>query len=174
MFGERINRRTFLGRAGTALAYLSVVGGGVSLRLQGASAEPLTSLSPDEARTMLAMARQLFPHDRLGDQYYWAAVGGIDVEMAASSDLARRIKEGLARLDQVVGVRFTELSAGNQLHAMKTLEGSPFFTDVLGKTNYYFYNNKRVWPQFGYEGSSFEFGGYLHRGFDDVGWLKAS
>jgi hypothetical protein len=28
-----------------------------------------------------------------------------------------------------------------------------------------------VWPLFGYEGSSLEYGGYLERGFDDIGWL---
>ena len=33
------------------------------------------------------------------------------------------------------------------------------------------YNQKAVWPIFGYEGSSFEFGGYIDRGFDDINWL---
>ena len=34
-----------------------------------------------------------------------------------------------------------------------------------------FYDNKAVWPLFGYEGSSWEKGGYLNRGFDDIDWL---
>ena len=29
----------------------------------------------------------------------------------------------------------------------------------------------RVWAHIGYEGSSFERGGYLQRGFDDIDWL---
>jgi hypothetical protein len=33
------------------------------------------------------------------------------------------------------------------------------------------YNNKEVWPLFGYEGESASKGGYIHRGFDDVAWL---
>ena len=32
-------------------------------------------------------------------------------------------------------------------------------------------NQKALWPKFGYEGSSFEHGGYLHRGFNDLDWL---
>ncbi len=33
------------------------------------------------------------------------------------------------------------------------------------------YNNKEVWPKFGYEGSSAEHGGYINRGFADIDWL---
>jgi len=28
-----------------------------------------------------------------------------------------------------------------------------------------------VWPIFGYEGASFEYGGYIDRGFNDINWL---
>jgi hypothetical protein len=33
------------------------------------------------------------------------------------------------------------------------------------------YNQKEVWPKFGYEGSSAEHGGYIKRGFADIDWL---
>jgi hypothetical protein len=33
------------------------------------------------------------------------------------------------------------------------------------------YSNPQVWPLFGYQGSSLEYGGYLERGFDDIAWL---
>ena len=33
------------------------------------------------------------------------------------------------------------------------------------------YNQKEVWPVFGYEGESYSHGGYIHRGFDDITWL---
>ena len=172
-------RRTFLKNAGTttALAYVAVgtsAVGGLLLPAGNAHAASLKSVSGDTATSMLAMARRLFPHDKLGDQYYWVAVSGIDAEMTASSDLDTRIKDGFAQLDRVFGVKFHQLSEGNQLGAMKTLEGTPFFSDMLNKTNFYFYNNKKVWGHFGYEGSSFEFGGYLERGFDDIGWLRSS
>jgi hypothetical protein len=32
-------------------------------------------------------------------------------------------------------------------------------------------NHAPLWPRLGYEGSSFDKGGYLHRGFDDIDWL---
>ena len=46
-----------------------------------------------------------------------------------------------------------------------------FFSDMLNKTQAYFYGNKNVWPKFGYEGSSWEKGGYINRGFNDLDWL---
>ena len=36
------------------------------------------------------------------------------------------------------------------------------------------YNNKEVWPKFGYEGASADKGGYINRGFNDIDWLPQS
>ena len=33
------------------------------------------------------------------------------------------------------------------------------------------YDDHEVWELLGYEGPSFDKGGYLHRGFDDLDWL---
>ncbi len=62
------------------------------------------------------------------------------------------------------------MDADKQLAAMKKLESTAFFSTMLNKTQFYFYNNKAVWPKFGYEGSSWEKGGYINRGFNDVTW----
>ena len=116
------------------------------------------------------MTRQLFHHDKLGDEYYWVVVESIDKEMAGSPELAARIRDGLAQLRQAAGGDFTAAGAQQQLGAMKKLEGTAFFSDMVNKTQFYFYNNKNVWPKFGYEGSSWEKGGYINRGFNDVKW----
>ncbi len=36
------------------------------------------------------------------------------------------------------------------------------------------YDDKEVWEILGYEGASYDKGGYLHRGFDDLDWLPAA
>ena len=33
------------------------------------------------------------------------------------------------------------------------------------------YNQKEIWPIFGYQGESFSQGGYIDRGFNDIDWL---
>ena len=46
-----------------------------------------------------------------------------------------------------------------------------FFQKVRGDLVVSLYNQKEVWPKFGYEGSSAEHGGYIKRGFADIDWL---
>ncbi len=54
---------------------------------------------------------------------------------------------------------------------LQQIEQSAFFQQVRGDLIVSLYNNKEVWPRFGYEGSSAEHGGYIKRGFADIDWL---
>jgi len=169
--GTQLTRRIFIkavGATGVTVYVLWSSPNWVGPRV--ALAANLTTLNGAQAKQMLAMTRQLFPYDHLGDEYYWVVVESIDKDMASSPELAKRIRDGLAQLDQIAGRDFTALGADRQVEAMKKLEGTPFFSDMLNKTQLYFYNNKAVWPKFGYEGSSWEQGGYINRGFNDVTW----
>jgi hypothetical protein len=170
--GTQSTRRTFIKAAGSTgvSVYLlwSLSPPWVGPRL--ALAADLTALNGSQAQEMMAMTRQLFPHDKLGDEYYCVVVESIDKDMAGSPELAGRIRDGLAQLNQVAGRDFTAVDADKQVEAMKKLESTPFFSDMLNKTQLYFYNNKKVWPKFGYDGSSWEKGGYINRGFNDVKW----
>jgi len=54
---------------------------------------------------------------------------------------------------------------------LQGIEQSDFFKKVRGDLVVSLYNQKELWPKFGYEGSSAEYGGYIHRGFSDIDWL---
>ena len=81
-------------------------------------------------------------------------------------------KKGAPSSFFIASTCLSALIADKKVEAMKKLEGTPFFSDMLGKTQFYFYNNKAVWPKFGYGGSSWEKGGYINRGFNDVKWTE--
>jgi hypothetical protein len=49
---------------------------------------------------------------------------------------------------------------------------TPFFQSLRSNFVPYFYSNPAIWPLFGYEGPSNDKGGYLHRGFNDIDWIK--
>jgi len=174
MSAQQLTRRTFMKAAGaTGIAvYVLWSGPGIDSWLgpRIALAANLTALDANQGKEMLAMTRQLFPHDQLGDEYYWVVVESIDKEMAGSAELAAEIRAGLAQLNQAAGGNFAAAGPEQQIAAMTKLEGTPFFSSMLGKTQFYLYNNKAVWPKFGYEGSSWERGGYINRGFNDVTW----
>ena len=169
--GTRVTRRTLIKGAGAAGVTVYVLWSSpawVGPRL--ALAANLTTLDGAQAREMLAMTRALVPHDKLGDEYYWVVVEAIDKDMAGSPELATRIRAGLVQLNQAAGGDFTGADADKQIAAMKKLEDTAFFSDMLNKTQFNFYGNNAVWAKFGYEGSSWEKGGYIDRGFNDVKW----
>jgi hypothetical protein len=175
MHGTDMNRRRFLQTtslaAATAAGAIAVQVGAVALDPSRAWAMATTVLDDREARTLLAMARHLFPHDELGDRYYAAAVEALDAQAAADPAFAERLRSGIAELDAAMGIPFVDLSAGNQLQLLEDIEGSEFFEAVRGATMAALYNNEVVAREFGYEGSSVEYGGYIERGFNDIGWL---
>jgi len=168
--GTQLTRRTLIKAAGASVTVYVLWSSPAWVGPRIALAADLTALNAAQAKAMLAMTRQLVPHDKLGDEYYWVIVVAIDKDMAGSPELATRIKDGLAQLNQAAGGEFAAADAEKQIDAMKKLEGTPFFSDMLNKTQYNFYNNKAVWAKFGYEGSSWEKGGYIDRGFNDVKW----
>jgi len=169
--GRQFTRRTFIKAAGVTGATVYVIWSGPAwFGTHVALAANLTALNTADAKEMLAVARQLCPHDKLGDEYYWVVVESIDADMVASPELATRIRDGLAQLNAAAGGDFAGAGADQQIDALRKLESKPFFSDMLNKAQAYFYGNKNVWPKFGYEGSSWEKGGYINRGFNDVTW----
>jgi len=130
-------------------------------------AVPLTVLSTQEARTLLAMARTLFPHDFLADDFYIKVVAAIDAKASSDATTGAMVHAGLTAL----GKTFTIMPESEREQTLRALEKSPFFTLVHGETLNNFYGDPKVWRIFGYEGSALEHGGYINRGFDDIDWL---
>ena len=170
-----MNRRRFLETSGQAAAGAAVVAasGGTTLLMapDGAWAMTLEALSGQDGATLLRALRVIYPHDSLGDQYYAAVVEALDQDALGNAESAAMLKDGVARLDQAYQMPFAELSEGNQHRALEAIQDSDFFQTIRFKVIATLYNNPRVWQAFGYEGESFDEGGYVERGFDDLGWL---
>ncbi len=64
-------------------------------------------------------------------------------------------------------------SKQRRLEAVKAMEGQDFFNTVRGQCVTSLYDNEMAFAVFGYEGSAWEKGGYLLRGFQDLKWLPA-
>ena len=119
--------------------------------------------------TITAAARTMYPHDPLPDDVY-ARVGDKLAGVAREdSGAARMIEEGVSALNG--GRVFVELSADEQLEALKGVEGSEFFELVRSTAVVEVYSDERTWQLCGYEGPSFDKGGYINRGFNDLDWL---
>ncbi len=168
---DLLDRRAFLGRSAGAVA-LAGLASGIGL------AAPLKTVKAPAAATLVKMARDLYPHDRLADLFYENAVATIDGKIAAEPASARLLADGVVALDKAATEKFGKPYAaitaeGDRVAVLKSIEGTPFFTRMRSEMITALYNQPDLWAKFGYEGSSAEHGGYLHRGFNDIDWLPA-
>ncbi|KMW58011.1 Tat (Twin-arginine translocation) pathway signal sequence domain protein [Candidatus Rhodobacter oscarellae] len=165
-----LTRRQLLARATSASASL-VVGAGFLASTDAAWAMETTALQPETMATLVQMARDIYPHDQVGDEFYATAVKGYDTE-----DAAPGIEQGIAKLNAAAQAsgHGSYLAMGwerDRVDILRAMEGDAFFQQIRGGLVTGLYNQKAVWPIFGYEGASFEFGGYIDRGFNDINWL---
>jgi hypothetical protein len=131
----------------------------------------LEILGPDQAETLLAAARTLYPHDGLPDRIYRRVVAAFDRKAKESSEIAGLLADCVAMLDASFPVPFRERSEGYRIAALRSIEDTGAFRFLQRGTVRHLYDDIEVWAAFGYEGASVHLGGYAQRGFDDLDWL---
>lgn len=132
----------------------------------------LGSLNTLQGQTLMRLTRHIFPHDTLDDAVYALVVKDLDAAAQADPMLAALLTDGVAKLDIAGKGHWLDISPERQLEIVESIAGNPFFEKVRGTAVVSLYNNELAFAHFGYEGSSFEKGGYLNRGFDDLTWLS--
>ena len=113
------------------------------------------ALSERAAQAIVLAARAMYPHDDLPDDVYRRVADKLGEAAADDGEAAETIEAGVAAFDG-------ELSS---------IEGTPFFELVRSTAVVEVYSDQRTWELLGYEGPSFDRGGYVDRGFDDLDWL---
>jgi hypothetical protein len=124
-----------------------------------------------DTRTLTAMVRAMFPHERFPDGPYERTAAAIVA--AADADVRSRaqLEQGLRELDAAGGAPFAQLAPDAAYEVLRGMSGTAFFQLVRSNTVTTLYDDPEVWALLGYEGPSFEAGGYVHRGFADLDWL---
>jgi hypothetical protein len=114
------------------------------------------ALRPETTEVVIRAARELYPHDALPDDVYRRVADKLAEAAAADPEQAKLIEDGAADLGD---------------RDVAAIEGSPFFELVRSTAVVEVYSDERTWELLGYEGPSFDKGGYLERGFNDLDWL---
>ena len=135
----------------------------------GGHQSPATFIN-DEWKSFVQLA-WLDPRTTSGN---WRVAKDLDAT-ASDAATAKMLREGVAGLDKAVGGpgSFAKASDAKRLAAVKAIEGSPFFGAVRGKCITSLYDNDMAYVAFGYPGASWDKGGYITRGFQDLKWLPA-
>jgi hypothetical protein len=174
----QVSRRRFLQSGAAAAPAATLLAGGVALDATSAWAQA-ENLSPHALATLTLMARDTYPHDQIGDAYYRKAVAHWDDASATTAAQRSVISDGVAMLDSEANARFgsnyLDIPAeSDRVTVLQAIEPSAFFKAVRADLVVSFYNQKPLWAKFGYEGASAQYGGYLHRGFNDIDWLPVA
>jgi hypothetical protein len=169
---NKLDRRQFLAGVSTAL----IISGAALIHPAEAWGLEVKNLTPETMRTLIKMARDIYPHDRLADRFYAVAMKGYDEKAGSDAATKAMLETGVSTLDELArkkhGVAYADVDwEAERVALLHLIENDKFFQTVRGGLVVSLYNQKEVWPAFGYEGESASKGGYISRGFDDITWL---
>jgi hypothetical protein len=133
-----------------------------------------TELTEEARSVLIRVIRVAFPHDNFPDGPYERTADTILAEAANSTWFRVAITQGLLTLSHLAGGDFRELNDEDATKVLRRIEATEFFGFVRRTTVLNLYDNEDVWEVLGYEGPSFDKGGYINRGFDDLDWLPAA
>lgn len=120
--------------------------------------------------SLVALARALYPHDRISDAPYERAAARIVDEMMLDPELAELLQRGVADAERDLGA-ISESSLESRTSWLVRRQAEPFFVVLQSRVCFHLYDDREIWEHVGYPGPSYALGGYLHRGFDELPWL---
>jgi hypothetical protein len=126
---------------------------------------------PARVAELIMLATALYPHPDLRDGPYTRTVSSIITQAASDPGLYRTLSDGLRDLAQITTSPIRDMDSTALDCLLRAVEQTTFFNTLRPLVAFHLYDDREVWEFIGYPGSSFEQGGYLHRGFDDLAWL---
>lgn len=131
----------------------------------------MTLLTDHDRVTLVRLLKVAYPHGSFPDgPYERTAQAVLDAAAGAPRQLAQLL-QGLHDLDELREVPFVELADDTALTVLRGIHEAAFFANIRAVAIVALYNDHEVWDLLGYEGASFDQGGYVSRGFNDLDWL---
>lgn len=130
-----------------------------------------TQLTERGRTVLIRVVRVAFPHARLPEGPYERTADIILEEANASNWFRVALTQGLSSLDGLAGGDFCALDDDTAYKVLRQIAGTDFFGFIRRTTVLNLYNDPAVWAALGYQGPSYDQGGYINRGFDDLDWL---
>lgn len=128
-------------------------------------------LTTNQRSTLVRLLRVAYPHQNFPDGPYERTADAVLDRVGASIPEKVGLLTGLESLDATGQGAFTDLSDEAALQVLRDAEDAPFFKVIRAVAVVALYNDHEVWELLGYEGASYDKGGYINRGFNDLDWL---
>jgi hypothetical protein len=130
-----------------------------------------TALTEEARSTLIRVIRVAFPHDSFPDGPYERTADTILSAAEESTWFRVALTQGLLTLAHLAGGDFRDLDEDAATSVLRRIENTEFFGFIRRTTVLNLYDDPDVWEAVGYEGPSFDKGGYVNRGFNDLDWL---
>ena len=157
-----ISRRSFIFGSVATSVFISL------WDINPSKAEVKVGDNAEDKKLIIKMVRDVYPHDRFPEAPYERTANDVITKGNADSAKKAMLSEGIENLKKA---KYEKLNFKKSTKYLKKIEKSDFFQHVRGTSVVTLYNDQEVWGLLGYEGSSFEKGGYIDRGFNDLDWL---
>lgn len=129
------------------------------------------AFSEEEKALLVRVIRVAFPHRSFPDGPYERTAETMIEEANNSAWYSIVLKKNLAVLSDIEGRSFIDLDFDAATRVLHRLQNTEFFGFVRRTAMLALYDHEDVWNLLGYEGPSFNKGGYIDRGFNDLDWL---
>jgi len=171
MLHPNASRRKFLVGVIAFSGVAACTRGPSPVQLSTAFTQPSDQLDQGTRQAMVRMARLLYPHDAISDEVYVEVLDQALASTAEDEGLADTLKVTEETLNAQQSGNFIDLSEEDQIAALHAIESSEVFTIIQQAVRSHLYNHPVVWEHIGYEGPSYQQGGYLNRGAGEIDWL---
>lgn len=128
-------------------------------------------VSPRDGQTLVNVVYAAFPHSSFPRGPYERAADAVIDEAGQDPRFLAQLLQGLTDLDAQREAPFAELDGDTAAAVLRGADGTPFLTAIVNSAVVTLYSDPEVWELLGYEGPSYDKGGYIERGFNDLDWL---
>ena len=169
---NKLDRRQFLAGVSTAL----IISSRALIHPAEAWALEVKSLKPETMQTLIQMARDIYPHDRLADRFYAVAVKGYDEKAGTrpgtqGHDRGRRCAARRARPKEARRAYADVGWEAERVALLQLIETRPSSRTVRGGLVVSPLQPAGDLADLRLRGRVRRKGGYISRGFDDIDWL---
>ena len=146
---SKYNRRIFLQGAARAVPVVAVAAS-AGLSVEDAWADDATALAPATLKTLVKVARDIYPHDILVDGYYITAIKPWDGKAAKDPAVKALLEDGVRRLDQDARDRHNAAYAqvpweADRVVLLQGIEHTDFFKKLRSDLVVSLYNQEELW-----------------------------
>src|SRR5271163_2199093 len=137
-----LSRRGFLQRSASGFAAaIAITSTGALLNASEAWALDVKGLKPETMKTLILVARDIYPHDKVADRFYAIAMKGYDDKAAGNPAMKAEIEGFVASPWEA-----------DRFALLKNQSADPMFETSRSGLVVSLYTQKEIWPIFGYEG----------------------